>query len=310
MIKSCPICNSSQCHALFSFSCNELIQSHPEYPYHLIFKPDNIEQHIYRCSSCSHNFYAPVPNAQSLGRFYDDIQHSQSTYYQFARSHGDLFANIYLQRLLSHFKSEGQSYSNKKLLDVGCSYGAFLKSCERAGFDIYGIDLSSEAIDCCRRDLGFSNVIHGDFMSADYPENSFDVVSSFGTLEHIVSPIEFIKKVRRVLVPGGIFFVSTLNYRECLWTLASTLARVSDYARVFLFGKMIGPHHLQYFSKESYITLLEKASFQSSRITFVDEPANAIPHLTWLSKMAIPLLNLNNKIFGTGRGIVSIAVKD
>jgi SAM-dependent methyltransferase len=45
-----------------------------------------------------------------------------------------------------------------------------------------------------------------------YPDESFDVVLSFGVLEHVRSDIDSLRELRRVLRPGGILFCFYLPY--------------------------------------------------------------------------------------------------
>jgi SAM-dependent methyltransferase len=48
----------------------------------------------------------------------------------------------------------------------------------------------------------------------DYPDNYFDAVLAFDTLEHMYAPFITIGEIRRVLKDGGIFYHSTPTISE------------------------------------------------------------------------------------------------
>lgn len=102
-----------------------------------------------------------------------------------------------------------------KLLEVGCGSGANLWALAREGFDVYGSDLSSEAIHLSRGMLeSFDCTAHleaGDMINLAYEEDFFDAVldvfaSYCLTEEHFA---KFLNGVARVLKPGGIYFSYT-----------------------------------------------------------------------------------------------------
>lgn len=92
-------------------------------------------------------------------------------------------------------------------LEVGCSSGFQLRALEEAGsFVVEGIDIDGEAIEYARRVLGL-NAGQGDITSANYASESFDLVLLFNVLEHLMSPIDTLREISRVLRPGGVLAV-------------------------------------------------------------------------------------------------------
>jgi SAM-dependent methyltransferase len=101
--------------------------------------------------------------------------------------------------------------AGKDVLDAACGvgYGTALLA-ERAR-EVVGLDVDGDAIAYARRRYAAANVEfrEGDVVELDLPDDSFDVVCSFETIEHVSDADAFLQQVRRVLRPGGVFLVST-----------------------------------------------------------------------------------------------------
>lgn len=93
------------------------------------------------------------------------------------------------------------------LLDIGCNWGRWSLSAARAGYSPIGIDPSFEAIVAARRiarQLGLDvRYVVADGRHLPFPNESFDVVFSYGVLQHFskadvrVSLAEIARTVRR-----------------------------------------------------------------------------------------------------------------
>jgi SAM-dependent methyltransferase len=99
----------------------------------------------------------------------------------------------------------------KRVLDAGCGVGygsAFLGA--RAA-RVLGIDVSEEAIEYARRRYSAPNVEFEqmDGSALDLGDETFDVVCSFETIEHLPEPEAAIAEAARVLRPEGVYVVST-----------------------------------------------------------------------------------------------------
>ena len=75
-----------------------------------------------------------------------------------------------------------------------------------------------------------------------YPEKTFDLVTAFEVIEHVVgSPRQFIQEVKRVLKPGGYFFVGTPNINS--WAKLMRQFRHSDIYDSKPYSQNFGPRH-------------------------------------------------------------------
>ena len=99
------------------------------------------------------------------------------------------------------------AYKGKRLLEIGCGLGTDLLQFARAGAQVTGIDLTPASVDLARKRFSLYG-IPGDFQVADaenlpFPDESFDVVYSFGVLHHTPDTQKAIDEAYRVLKPGG-----------------------------------------------------------------------------------------------------------
>lgn len=108
----------------------------------------------------------------------------------------------------------------KRVLDVGCGNGRHIKFFAEQGFDVFGIDISKEAIDLAGVWLKSENLKAdlkvGTSEKLPYEDEYFDIVLLDGVLDHIKfsNAKKTIEEVKRVLAPKGYLFLklrSTLD---------------------------------------------------------------------------------------------------
>jgi ubiquinone/menaquinone biosynthesis C-methylase UbiE len=56
-----------------------------------------------------------------------------------------------------------------------------------------------------------SHLIVGDITKLPFPDNTFTVVTASMVVEHLECPIEALREIKRVLMPGGFFIFHTVN---------------------------------------------------------------------------------------------------
>lgn len=102
----------------------------------------------------------------------------------------------------------------KKLLDVACGNGVFLGKCAQSDLEVFGLDISSEAIEIAKKFIKEDNLTIGDAEKMPYPDEKFDYVACLGSLEHFPHPDKGIREMSRVLKKDGlaIIFVPNLMF--------------------------------------------------------------------------------------------------
>jgi len=103
--------------------------------------------------------------------------------------------------------AEFDQYNGKDVLEIGCGMGIDLLQYAKGGANVTGIDLTEKAIQNSKAHFAHRNM-KGTFHTMnseklDFPDNSFDLVYSFGVLHHTQDTQQAINEVNRVLKPGG-----------------------------------------------------------------------------------------------------------
>lgn len=107
--------------------------------------------------------------------------------------------------------AEFGKYRGKKVLEIGVGLGADHQRFAEAGAELYGIDLTRRAINHVShrfRIMGLSsNLAVGDAENLDFPDETFDLVYSWGVIHHSPATGKAAREILRVLRPGGEFKV-------------------------------------------------------------------------------------------------------
>lgn len=104
--------------------------------------------------------------------------------------------------------------AGKRALDIACGTGYGSVILAQAGARIViGIDLSESALDYANRRYNEPNLAFCRASASDIPyeDQSFDLVTSFETIEHLQDAERFLSELRRVLSPQGKLYLSTPN---------------------------------------------------------------------------------------------------
>lgn len=103
-----------------------------------------------------------------------------------------------------------------RILEVGCAGGILLRTLQEKGYSqVFGVDISKEAIELCRRrGVNHVSVMDGESLAFD---KKFDIIILSDVLEHIKNEKEVIHGLQRSLISGGkvICFVPAFMF---LWS--------------------------------------------------------------------------------------------
>ncbi len=105
-------------------------------------------------------------------------------------------------------RTAASSLSPRQVLDIGCGNGAVSLQLLNEDTDITLMDLSASMLKTAAASVPqrFSKNVetrNEDFMSAQFGKQTFDLIIAVGVMAHVDSPEAFIRKIHRLLAPGG-----------------------------------------------------------------------------------------------------------
>jgi len=110
-------------------------------------------------------------------------------------------------KIIENLKSVKKS---AKILDIATGKGYLVKELENAGFkNIFTSDINPDQFFYSKYKYKFK--VSDCNKKLSYKSNSFDVVISSETIEHLENPKFFMSEAFRILKPGGIFILTTPN---------------------------------------------------------------------------------------------------
>lgn len=111
-------------------------------------------------------------------------------------------------RFMGHTVKRGER-SGVRVLDLGCGGGRHLACLAREGFEVYGLDYNSVALDQARRAVTgegqAARLALADVADPPFADGMFDIVLAWGVLFHTTTDRAetMLRQIRRMLRPGG-----------------------------------------------------------------------------------------------------------
>lgn len=201
--EACPLCESVNATSIGYADCSDHVLYNPELPNTVNWQ---------KCDVCHHIFTDGYFTNEAL-----KILFSKANSYQLCDTNNLEQARATAARIVDNISSV-LGKQEGKWLDVGFGNGGLLTTCGEYGFDPVGIDLRQEAVNQIVK-LGIeAHCI--DFLDF-HQQNSFSVISMADVLEHMPYPQQVLAHAYRLLIPGGILFISCPNSDSIVWNALS-----------------------------------------------------------------------------------------
>lgn len=178
---------------------------------------------------------------------------------------GDFKPLHVINPLRANYIKEKIELKDKKVLDVGCGGGLLCESLYDFGAEVTGIDAAGPGIEVAKIHAQKNNKNIKYFektaeeLNTEYIEY-YDVVCCLEVLEHVPDPKSLVKTCVKLLKPGGLLFLSTINKNPRSWITAIVGA---EYIFNILpkgtheFDKFIKPSSLAKYVRDAEAELLE-----------------------------------------------------
>ena len=202
---------------------------------------------LLKCRSCGHIFARSELTSQQLHDLYTERYFQGEEYYDYLSDQNAMELNF--RARLKVLRSFLDPVRHRRLFEIGCAYGFFLKLAEPLFDSVEGIDVSDPAVRYAAERFNLK-VTCGDLLELDLSGRDFDVVCMWDTIEHLERPDLYLRKLERHMRSGALLAITTGD----IGSLNARLRREK-------WRLMHPPSHAHYFSSRSLGSLLDKLGF-------------------------------------------------
>jgi 2-polyprenyl-3-methyl-5-hydroxy-6-metoxy-1,4-benzoquinol methylase len=200
MIDCCPICSSNGKKEI-GFPKTNLISKR------LVDK----EFKIVQCNTCQLYYVSPKID-------FDSSQWSELYNSEYFSNQSNWLVKRRKKELAERFDKAKSLIENKsqklKYLDVGAGEGKGLLEAHRRGWEATGIDIVDNRLQAAK--LSDIKFIKSNLLQSELPENYFDFIYVDSVVEHVLNPVEYLLKIKKLLNTGGVIYIGVPN-EDCLF---------------------------------------------------------------------------------------------
>lgn len=207
------------------------------------------------CPSCGLAALEPLPEPGNLQDIYRE---------EYFRKYYLAFEEFRIKYFRQHVADMEPYAPGRRLLDVGCGVGYFLRAAVSRGWESAGIEPSPFASRYAREYFGLP--VRNMEFGPGVPGAPFDAVTFWDVLAHIPRPGNYLQWAREALKPGGVVVVKSPDRSRIFWRAIRCLS-VAVRTR----GLLHVPAQVNFFSRENMQALLDMIGFEILRVRSIDE---------------------------------------
>ncbi len=201
---------------------------------------------IYQCPKCKLQMQSVFKNIEYYTKGYyegtsDYSYFDERKYYQYCEY-------VWKARLKTIKKYKPPP---ARLLDIGCSFGGFIKTALQMGYDAEGVDISQYVIKENQKDPILRNRVYQSDLLSFSSKKKYDIITLIEVLEHLPEPDKIFQKLSELLTENGLLIIQTANFDG----LQAKLQKQKYHYYL--------PGHIFYYSKSNLIPILKKYDFKT-----------------------------------------------
>lgn len=181
-----------------------------------------------------------------------------------------------------------RSVGGRIVLDAGCGAGPGLRFFVAQDSAAYGLDAAFYALERARAGAPAAHLVQGDLQAGlPFAGGHFDLVVLGDVIEHVAAGAHLLRECRRVLRPGGVLLVRTVNRWD-----------VRQHWQGARWSGVADPSHVCLYSPPELRRALRAAGFARARVRTGVKPLFWLP-VRWLVGVPWPPL-VGNGLLGVG----------
>src|SRR3954465_8022341 len=255
------------------------------------------EMAIEACAACGLIVQNPQPSDDQLAAIYGSNYFIGSSENDRLGAPFDLVkratAALQLDEIAGYLRAARQASDGLSLLEVGCGHGNMLLEARNRGYDVHGLEYSTDAARVANRKLGVDAVRVGAIGEDTFAAGAFDICILADVIEHVRDPADFLQHVQRILKPGGLIFIATPSTES--WSARLLGRHWMEYK----------PEHLFYFDRNSITRLLRNAGFDHIEASAGEKVLTIGYVIGHFDKFPVPVLS---RLFGAVRVLTPAAL--
>lgn len=164
------------------------------------------ETDFLECQSCGLLFRRKFPSHAELEKVYEAAYSADNI----GRGGTDQESGTYATEAYARFLLARHIRPGMRVLDFGAGTGELVALLRKAGIDTAGFEYSSAAREYCRQHR--ATELFDDL--ASLPAQRYDLITMIEVIEHLTDLRGVLRRVRELLKPGGMLFVTTPNRKS------------------------------------------------------------------------------------------------
>ncbi|MBU1913108.1 MAG: class I SAM-dependent methyltransferase [Candidatus Omnitrophica bacterium] len=211
------------------------------------------------CKVCGLAFVIRETKANSGSTYFSDFNlENYTTYYKD-------FREYYFKK---HLDTLERLAAKGPILDIGCSFGWFLKIAKDSGWEAFGIEQTEDIARKASQEYGLD--ILSNLGDIDKFNKKFNAITLWNVLEHMAEPEEALKTLHSKLKDYGILVVSVPNINGLFYRLSFLSYRLSFGKFKFPLEQLYQAYnpymHLFNYSVSTLSLMLKKSDFQTIKV--------------------------------------------
>jgi ubiquinone/menaquinone biosynthesis C-methylase UbiE len=207
----------------------------------------------------------------------------------------DLDANLRSGPQMLQYQALARDLARRRpgrLLDWGCGWGQVTALLLQHGVDAVAFDhregIQEPTVEPLERFPKIRVIVSPEPVALPFEDGAFDTVLSCGVLEHVPDPEGSVTEIRRVLRPGGLFFITNLPNRF------SYTERIARLLGLYYHGRL--PND-QVYTRRTATDLLRRHGFEvlaARRVHMLPLTLGGPAQLIWRASSMlarVPILN-------------------